>query len=302
VNGTEALKKAVSGVGVTPVTPFTDDLSGVDRAALKSNLQYLLDAGVTLLYPAGNTGEVMSLSPDEWTTVVEVALEVADDTAMVLPGIGHEYPVAIELARRARTLGVDGVLLMPRIQPYVASAGVATYWVEILEVVQAPAVVYKRGLPEEDDLLELVQHDQVIACKYADRDISSFASTAAHAAAADVIWTCGLAERYAPFFHQAGTTGFTSGMANFAPEMALEMHEALTSGNLARSHQLRELCLPFEEIRARHNDAFNVAAVKAAMDLRGLRGGRVRPPLVDLDPSSTTELKGILDSLTGART
>jgi 4-hydroxy-tetrahydrodipicolinate synthase len=219
---------------------------------------------------------------------------------MVLPGIGHEYPVAIELARRARTLGVDGVLLMPRIQPYVTSAGVARYWMEILDVVQAPAVVYKRGLPERDDLLELMQHDEVIACKYADKDISSFASTAA--LAADVIWTCGLAERYAPFFHQAGTTGFTSGMANFAPEMALEMQEALKAGNHEGSLALRRLCLPFEEIRARHNDAFNVAAVKAAMDLRGLGGGRVRPPLVDLDPSTTTELEETLDSLTGART
>jgi 4-hydroxy-tetrahydrodipicolinate synthase len=299
VNGSQALQKAVAGVGVTPVTPFTEDLTSVDRRGFETNLSFLVDAGVSLLYPAGNTGEVMSLSPVEWTTVVETALDVAGDGCKVVPGIGHAYPVAIELAHRARSLGVDGVLLMPRLQPYVASSGLADYWTTIIEAAQVPGVVYKRGLPDRTELLELVQHDQVIACKYAERDVSTFASTVG-AADSDISWTCGIAERYAPFFYEAGAVGFTSGLANFAPEISLQMHQALMSGDNERALQLRELSVPFEEIRARHNDAFNVAAVKTAMDVRGLRGGRVRPPLLDLDTSANKDVRRFLDSMTGA--
>lgn len=298
MNQAKDLKTAIAGVGVTPITPFTEDLSEVNLAGLKSNLEFLLDAGVSLLYPAGNTGEMMSLSPEEWTKVVEVALDVAGDNSMVLPGIGHEYPVAIELARRARSLGADGLLLMPRLQPYVSSQGLSEYWMEILEAAQLPGVVYKKGLPGRDDLLELVQRDQVIACKYAEKDVSGFASTVS-TTASDIIWTCGIAERYAPFFYQAGAVGFTSGMANFAPHISLEMHEALRSKNYMRASELRRVCLPFEEIRARYSDAFNVAAVKTAMDLTGLSGGRVRPPLLDLDAPSTEDMRMFVESLTG---
>lgn len=299
MDGSQSLENAIAGVGITPVTPFTEDLTEVDRAGLKANLEFLVAAGAQLLYPAGNTGEAMSLSPDEWTAVVEVTLEVAGDSSMVVPGIGHEYPVALELARRAQSLGVDGVLLMPRLQPYVASSGLSSYWTAILDAAQVPGVIYKRGLPALTELLQLVDHDQVIACKYAEKDISLFASTVA-AANTGVLWTCGIAELYAPFFFEAGAVGFTSGMANFAPEISLAMHHALASGDSESALQLRAVSLPFEEIRATGGDAFNVAAVKTAMDLSGLAGGRVRPPLIDLSGSARRDVKRFVESMMGA--
>ena len=292
------LSRAIRGVGVTPATPFNDNLERIDRAGLRSNLEFLVESGVSLLYPAGNTGEAMSLSADEWTTIVEVALVVAGDGVAVLPGIGHEYTVALELAGRARTLGVDGLLLMPRVQPYASSLGLVEYWKAILEGSELPGVVYKRGLPGLDDLFDLVSDDRVIACKYADKDVSEFRSTVS-SANSNVIWTCGIAERYAPFYHQAGAAGFTSGLANFAPRISLELHKALDEGDYQKALDLRHRTLPFEEIRARNGDAFNVAAVKTAMDMSGLAGGRVRPPLIDLDDRAIGDVEEVLPSLIG---
>ena len=284
----DQLRDALDGVGVTPATPFTADLTAVDRGGLADNLAHLVSAGVRLLYIAGNTGEVASLSPDEWTQVVETALDVAGD-AVVVAGIGHEYPVALELARRAVDLGVAGILAMPRQQPYIDSAGLVAYWKAIIETAGLPAVVYKRGLPHQADLDGLLSHELVVGCKYAEKDVSGFAATVA-ADTSDVRWTCGIAERYAPFFAAAGSVGFTSGLANAAPRLPLEMQEALRKGDLDRALDLRELCLPLEAIRARNGDVFNVSAVKSAMDAVGLAGGRVRPPLVDLDPDIAAEV------------
>lgn len=283
---------------MTPATPFTEDLREVEWSGLKSNLEFLVDSGVNLIYPAGNTGEVMSLSPEEWVRVVEISLDVAGDRVAVLPGIGHEFPVALELAGRAKEMGVDGLLLMPRMQPYVASEGLVDYWHQILETSQLPGVVYKRGLPAEDDLSRLLRHDSVIACKYAEKDISGFAAVV-ESDSSGTLWTCGIAERYAPFYHQAGAVGFTSGLANFAPHLALGMQRALERGDFEVALEIRSRCLPFESIRARHSDAFNVAAVKAAMDIRGLAGGRVRPPLVDLDEQAMDDVAATTNSLYG---
>lgn len=282
------LRSALAGVGVTPTTPFTPDLSRPDLRALSENLTFLLDEGVTLLYVAGNTGEVASLSADEWTAVVETAVETVGDRAVVAVGVGHEYPVAVELARRAASVGADGLLAMPRQQLYLSSGGLTDYWRTIIETAGLPAVVYSRGMPESTDLAGLLVHDLVVGCKYSAHDISGFANSVA-SDTSGVSWTCGIAERYAPFFHLAGAVGFTSGLANFAPRVALEMHAALTDGDWSKALQLRSACVPVEEIRARRGDAYNVGAVKVGMDAVGLTGGGVRPPLGRLDPESATE-------------
>ena len=281
-------RAALGGVGVTPATPFTRDLSRPDLEALRENLTFLVEEGVGLLYVAGNTGEVASLSADEWTQVVETAVEAVGDRAVVAAGIGHEYPVAMELAGRATAMGVEGILAMPRQQPYVASAGLVTYWRAIVEHAGLPAVVYSRGQPQPTDLAPLLNHELVVGCKYSNRDVSDFAGTVADDQSG-VAWTCGIAERYAPFFHTAGAVGFTSGLANFAPRVALGLHAALVEGDWERALELRSACVPFEEIRARDGDAYNVGAVKVGMDATGLAGGGVRPPLSGLDPASAAE-------------
>lgn len=292
------LASALATVGVTPVTPFSEDLTCVDRAALRANLEFLLDAGVDLLFPAGNTGEGASLSAEEWETVVEISLEVAAGRAAVVPGVGAELPVAVDLANRAAALGADGILLMPRSQPYATSAGTVAYWLQVLDNAPLPAVVYRRARPEDTDLLVAVEHELVVGCKYGGRDVAGFASTVTAAPEKDLVWICGVAERYAPFHWLAGARGFTSGLANFAPVVALDLHRALVAGDLDEALRISARCDPFERVRARDEGAPNVAAVKAAMDAVGLAGGRVRPPLRDLEESTSHEVKRLVAQLT----
>lgn len=61
-----AFTQAVHGVGITPVTPFSDYLSRIDEAAFADNLTFLAEARAGLLHPCGNTGEFTSRpSPTE---------------------------------------------------------------------------------------------------------------------------------------------------------------------------------------------------------------------------------------------
>ncbi len=58
--------QAVHGVGITLVIPFSDDLSGIDKAAFADNLTFFAEARAGLFYPCGNTGEFTSRpSPTE---------------------------------------------------------------------------------------------------------------------------------------------------------------------------------------------------------------------------------------------
>ncbi len=290
----ERFRHALHGVGITPATPFTDDLAAVDVDGLRRNLEFLIEGGATLLYPCGNTGEFPALSMDEWTTVVEVTVEVAGDACVVAPGVGHGYGVAREQLRRAADLGADGVLAMPPNLVYPADTGVIGYYGGLADAGLLPVVVYRKGgWPMNAGLPKLLTEHEVAGVKYGEHDVSTLAEMIAQGPAG-TIWTCGTAERYAPYFFAAGAVGFTSGLANVNPGLALDMYAALAGGDLPAALQVREACLPFEDIRARHASANNVPVVKVALDAVGLSGGGVRPPMRDLSQDETEEVRAMV--------
>lgn len=290
----EQFRTALHGVGITPATPFTDDLARVDLEGLRGNIDFLVEAGATLLYPCGNTGEVAALSLDEWTDVVRVTVDAATGRAVVAAGIGHGFGIAREQLRRAADLGATGVLAMPPNMVYPADEGVVAYYGALADADVLPVVVYRKGgWPTNAGLPRLLQSHAVAGVKYGEHDASALAGMVT-ASPPEVVWTCGTAERYAPCFFDAGAVGFTSGLANAAPQLSLALYAALAAGDGDRARTLRNLCVPFEDLRARHGSANNVTAVKVAMDEVGLIGGRVRPPMRDLPPAEAAEVKAMV--------
>ncbi|NQV06242.1 dihydrodipicolinate synthase family protein [bacterium] len=290
----DRFREALHGVGITPATPFTDDLSAVDHDGLRRNIEFLIDGGATLLYPCGNTGEFPALSLDEWTDVVRITVEVAGDRATVAPGVGHGFGVALEQLHRAADLGARGVLAMPPNLVYPADEGVVAYYGALTDADVLPVVVYRKGgWPTNAGLPRLLGGHQVAGVKYGEQDVSALAGMVA-GSPPDVVWTAGTAERYAPYFWEAGAIGFTSGLANAAPHIALGMYEALAGGDMARALEIRDLAVPFENLRARYASANNVPAVKVAMDAVGLAGGGVRPPMRDLAPAEADEVRAMV--------
>jgi 4-hydroxy-tetrahydrodipicolinate synthase len=291
----ERVRAALKGVGVTTVTPFASDDLRLDLAALRENLAFLLTNGIGVLYPCGNTGEFHALTRDEWRGVVSETAKIAQGKAVVLACIGYAAETAIEMGRYAVEHGADGVMVMPPMHTYRSSQGLGLYYRRIVETLDVHVVIYKRGeFPSDELLAALVRDDRVVGVKYALNDPNRFANVVARTRGTRAIWTCGTAERWAPFFALAGAQGFTSGIANFAPGLARDMMAALQTGDYSRAMRVRAQVLPFEDLRARHDDANNVPAVKAALDCLGLRAGPPRPPLTPLSAEDRATMLEIL--------
>jgi dihydrodipicolinate synthase/N-acetylneuraminate lyase len=94
--------------------------------------------------------------------------------------------------------------------------------------------------------------------------------------------------------YQMGMQAFTSGPGNFIPEPELEMHEAACRKEWGRVIELQEAVAALERVRDAHDDA---AMVKAAMDLIGLKRGRVRPPRRDMPTEDWAALASLLSQL-----
>jgi 4-hydroxy-tetrahydrodipicolinate synthase len=276
-----ALTTALAGVVAIPVIPFGTG-GGIDRPAYRLLLRRLLDGGIGTVTPNGNTGEFYALTPQERQVVVQDTLaEAAHHPATVIVGVGHDLPSAIGAAEHARDCGAQMVMVHQPVHPYVSQDGWVAYHRAIAEAVPELGVVpyIRNPLLDGDWMAELGEScANVIGVKYAVPDAARFAAFARDAGLDRFVWLAGLAELYAPAYFAAGASGFTSGLANVAPRISLDMLAALRAGDYPAAMKVWEQIRAFEDLRAARQSADNVTVVKEALAALGLCRREVRPP------------------------
>ena len=147
------------------------------------------------------------------------------------------------------------------------------------------------------DIAQLVERSpNVIGVKYGVRDATRFAAVARDAGLDRLAWLAGAAELTAPAFWAVGARGFTSGLANVSPALALGMLEALRENDFQAAMQAWESARRFEELRLANASADNVSVVKEALGQLGLCRADVRPPSRLLPEDIKAEIDGILRS------
>ncbi|MEU3226430.1 dihydrodipicolinate synthase family protein [Streptomyces sp. NPDC006976] len=286
------LKAALADVVAIPVTPFAAD-GTIDTAAHRALLRRLLDGGVRIVTPNGNTGEFYALTPEERRTVTELTIEEAGGRATVLVGVGHDVPTAVAAAEHARDAGAEMVMVHQPVHPYVSQDGWVDYHRAIAEAVPGLGVVPYIRNPHLDGACLAALADScpnVVGVKYAVPDAARFAAFARDAGLERFVWVAGLAELYAPSYFSAGATGFTSGLVNVAPGVSLAMLEALRAGDHPAAMKVWEQIRRFEELRADRQSANNVTVIKEALAALGLCDRAVRPPSRELPEAQRAEV------------
>jgi 4-hydroxy-tetrahydrodipicolinate synthase len=289
VSATDLVERLATAV-VIPVTPFAEDGS-VDTGCYSRLVTRLLDGGVTAVTPNGNTGEFYTLTPQERQLVLETCTRAAAERAVVVAGVGFDVQTAAAEARAARQAGAHAIMIHQPVHPYLSPAGWVEYNAAVASAVPELGVLpyLKSRMITGGHIAELADRaPNVIGLKYSVDDPVHFAATRADAGGDRLLWIAGLAEPWAPAYWQAGARGFTSGLANVAPQVALDLLAALRSGDGVQEAWLR--VRRFEELRARGGAADNVAVVKEALHQRGLCRRDVRPPGHVLGPEAAREV------------
>jgi 4-hydroxy-tetrahydrodipicolinate synthase len=290
------IERRLRAVIAIPVTPFTRD-GEVDGEAYVRVITRLVDGGISAVTPNGNTSEFYALSPRECRTLVASTVDLAGSRALVMPGVGFDISTAIAMARHAQQAGAPAVMVHQPVHPYKSAAGWVAYHRAFADAVADLGIVlYIRDVSVTPDMvLQLVEgSSNVVGIKYAVPNPAQFGTFVQEIGGDRVVWLCGLAELWAPFFWIAGAKGFTSGLANIDARQSLEMLRSLEAGDYAAAMAVWARIKPFEDLRARHNNANNVPVVKEALSLLGLCERTVRPPISELAQSEREEGRAIL--------
>ncbi|MBI2503458.1 MAG: dihydrodipicolinate synthase family protein [Candidatus Latescibacteria bacterium] len=281
---------------VVAITPRRPDLS-VDLEGVRRNARYLRGFGVQVAMPECGTGLVYDATLAEYEAVVGAWMEEVGEEVLVVPGIGPGYGRALEMGRIARSLQVPGVMIMPVVGP-ASAAGVAEGMRRIAQQVALPTVLYQRRLDlmPVEQVVELCRLDEVVGLKYAVDNTAAFEQIAAQAGAAAAM-LCGMAEDPCIEYLERGAVGFSSGMANFVPRMSLALLRAFRQGNIAEARRLRDLMVPFEDLRGECGARYSGSALHAAMEVAGLAGGPVIPFAEDVAAEDLPRLRALVEGL-----
>ena len=288
------LRNKLSGVIAFPVTPFKDDLS-LDLPGLHQNLNKLLEYPISAIVAAGGTGELYSLTPAEYLRVIELTALAVEDRVPVIAGVGFGQRLAIEMVQAAEKAGADGILVFPPYYPQADDEGLFEYYRSIGAATRLGLIVYARDWARFSPVMveRLTTIPNLVAWKDGHGDIRQLYSIMHHVRER-LLWIGGAGDDLVGAYYGAGIRTFSSSIATVAPALSLKLHELAAADDTEALKELLETCvIPLYALRSRRR-GYEVAAMKALMDMIGLNGGPVRPPLVNVTPEELDELRTIL--------
>ena len=288
------LREKLYGVIAFPVTPFKDDLS-LDLPGFHHNLTKLLEHPIAAVAAAGGTGEMYSLTPPEYSRVIELTAHAIEDRVPVIAGVGFGQRLAIEMAQAAEKAGADGILAFPPYYPLAEEDGLFEYYKSIGAATSLGIVIYSRDwatfTPQMVERLTSIP--TLVAWKDGQGDIRRL-QTIMNRIGERLQWIGGAGDDMVAAYYSIVLRAFSSSIATVAPRLSLKLHELAEAGDNEALAELLDRCVvPLYAIRSRRK-GYEVSTMKAMMEMIGLNAGPVRPPLVNVTPEEEDELRTIL--------
>ena len=284
--------------GVMPPIPTPFDTQGdVAYQRLTENLErwnaYDL-AGYVVL---GSNGEVVYLTEQEKLRVLETARKAIPPHKLLVAGTGCDSTRAtIALTRQAAAAGADVALL---VTPHyytseMKSESLQRHYQAVADAVPIPVMLY--NVPkftnvdmDVQTIVRLAQHPNIIGIKDSGGNIAKLADIVRMA-----IPGFQVVAGTAGFFLAGlvlGAVGGVLALANIAPQQCIHIHRWFQTGRLEEAAELQRRMIP---VNAAVTARFNIAGLKAALDMLGFYGGPVRSPLLDLTGRELEALRAIL--------
>jgi 5-dehydro-4-deoxyglucarate dehydratase len=290
------LREKLYGVIAFPVTPFKDNLA-LDLPGLHHNLTKLLEHPISAVVAAGGTGEMYSLTPAEYSRVIELTAHAIEDRIPVIAGVGFGQRLAIEMAQAAEKAGADGILAFPPYYPQAEEDGLFEYYRSIGAATSLGMAIYSRDWATFTPQMveQLTSIPTLVALKDGHGDIRRLQAII-NRVGDRLHWIGGAGDDMVAAYYSIGVRTFSSSIATVAPRLSLKLHELGEAGDNEALIELLDRCVvPLYAIRARRR-GYEVSTMKAMMEMVGLNAGPVRPPLVNVTAEEEDELRTILST------
>ncbi|RJP57663.1 MAG: 4-hydroxy-tetrahydrodipicolinate synthase [Deltaproteobacteria bacterium] len=294
-------QKDFTGCHIPIITPFMDDCS-IDEGGLIKLVNYLIEEErVDGIVPCGTTGESPTLSHKEHNQIIEIVVKEVNGRVPVIAGTGsNSTQEAINMTKHAEDVGADASL---QVGPYYnrpTQDGLMRHFEAVAKNTKIPHFIYNvptrtgRNI-EPQTIIELSKIDNIIGLKDANGNLMQ---------TMEII----RATKNSPkkFFVLSGEDALTYPMmclggdgvicavGNVIGKEYTEMCKLIKAGEYEKARKIHYRTLPL--VNALFIES-NPAPVKEALSMMGLPAGRLRLPLVELQPENREKLRKALKEM-----
>lgn len=289
--------KKLYGVITAMTTPFTDD-GKVDTAALEQQVDFLIDKGINCLYPCGTSGEMHLMTVEERELVAETVVRKAAGRVTVFIQAGAVTEAdTVRLAQHALRIGADGVGVVTPCYFSLDERAMVEYYKRVCTALPNDFPVYVYVIPQlahNDISAETMERiadacTNVVGVKYSYPDVRRIneylqvrnGNFSVLPGSDDLFLAC-LA---------CGCDGVVSGCSGPFPEAFVEIYRAFRAGDLEKARLAQMKATKLARIMKLGGD---MSIFKHILTWRGVTGGHMKKPLLDLTKEEADQLKEVV--------
>jgi len=284
----------ITGSLVAIVTPMHEDGS-LDYPRLRGLIDFHIAEGTDGIVIVGTSGESPTVDVDEHCELIRVTVEQAAGRIPVIAGTGaNSTAEAIELARRAKAVGVDACLTVVPYYNKPTQEGLYRHFRAQAEAVDVPFILYNvpgRTVADlaNDTTLRLAEIPNIVGIKDATGNLDRGVELINRAPQGFALYSGDDASTCA--FILMGGHGCISVTANVAPRLMHEMNAAALAADAVKARTLNA------KLTGLHRQLFceaNPIPVKWAVHQLGLIGPSLRLPLTELAPQFHQQVRAAM--------
>ena len=290
------------GAVVPLVTPFT--ASGtLDEAALKHLVEAQVAGGVEGIFVLGTTGEGAHVPREVRHLLVELTVKAVAKRALVYAGLGDIRAGDVSEANEFFRAGVDAVVAHPPITEKISAEKLQAWFQALLDRVEGPLLLYNMpmttgvsiplnavenllGHPKfagiKDSENNPQRHEELLKRFGGKKDFAVFIGVGA-------LMEKGLKQ---------GADGIVPSVGNLIPDVCHQICDSAKQTDWAEVEKLQARMMSVAGLYQKgRNLNESLAALKAAMHLRGLCAPLVLPPLRKVSETEMEKIRGQMSEL-----
>lgn len=277
------------------LTPFRDGKVDLEKFAELAERQ--AREGSHGVVVCGTTGEPSSLTPDERTELVKVAVGVIAKRIPVVAATGSQsFAETLEITTRAEKAGADAVLVVTPYYIKPSQRGLVEYFVSVGQRTELPLMIYhipgRAAVSVKPVTVARIAErlPNLVGIKHAVNDLE-FVTELLTELGPEFRVFCGLEALSLPML-VVGARGLMNAVSNLAPARVAALYEAVEQGDLATARKLHAKL--FELNQSIFLDT-NPGPLKYMMSRLGLLDSpELRLPLVSMDGEQAKILDKVL--------
>jgi 4-hydroxy-tetrahydrodipicolinate synthase len=290
------------GAVVPVMTPFTQQ-GALDTAALERLVDSQIAGGVEGIFVLGTTGEGAFVPRELRRQLVEQTARRANGCTKIFAGLGDIRASDLPAVNDFFKAGADAIVVHPPISEKIPATQLHGWYQSLLDRLEGPLLIYNMpvttGVSIPLDAVEkLLGHPKLAGIKDSENN------PVRHE---ELLARFGGKKNFAVFIGvgalmhkglKAGADGIVPSVGNLIPDVC---HQLCVAAQNSDWGEAENLYARMNSVAALYQKGRNLneslAALKAAMHLRGLCAPHVMPPLKPLTQSQLDTLRGEMEQL-----